>query len=315
MFGPALVRRAARRGAAWLPAGVRVRALRRIGPALGRRLGVGGAEIGLVSLVMVVEPADEQRLADCLDSLRAQWHALLDVLVCPVGEVRLDGPVSDPRVPGAPRPTHLVRRRERRRRPGRRRVPRLRAGVRHPPAARGHRPGGNPGPVRVRRRDRAPGPTGHPETWLERTQRSAHGGPGTGLSPTDRAALVGDLALGNKLVRLDFWRSAGLRLDAGDDWLTAPTWARALALGPSVDVVPAPVVRYAHDHGHRPFGASPSPLPRAAGLAAKGAPGRARGRRPPWPGDGCCTCWTWPCPGSFSTPSGRTRRSGASWWS
>ena len=59
MVGPALVRRAARRGAAWLPAGVRVRALRRIGPALGRRLGVGGAEIGLVSLVVVVEPADE----------------------------------------------------------------------------------------------------------------------------------------------------------------------------------------------------------------------------------------------------------------
>ena len=123
---------------------------------------------------------------------------------------------------------------------------------------------------------------GHPETWLERTQRSAHGEPGTGLSPADRVALVGDLALGNKLrVRLDFWRSAGLRLGAGDDWLTAPTLARALALGPSVDVVPAPGREIRPRPRPPPRSGRPEPAARAAGLAAKGASGRGRGRRHP----------------------------------
>jgi CDP-glycerol glycerophosphotransferase (TagB/SpsB family) len=261
VVGPALVRRAARRGAAWLPAGVRVRALRRIGPALGRRLGVGGAEIGLVSMVVVVEPADEQRLADCLDSLRAQWHALLDVLVCPVGEVRLDGPVPDPRFRVLPaQPTWYDAANAGAARAGGAYLGLVRACDTLPP----HAVTDLAGTLARSGSDVAVGhlaQRGHPEAWLERTQRSAHGEPGTGLSPADRVALVGDLALGNKMVRLDFWRSAGLRLDAGDDWLTAPTWSRALARGPRIDVVPAPVVRYAHDHGHRPFGASPSPLP------------------------------------------------------
>jgi CDP-glycerol glycerophosphotransferase (TagB/SpsB family) len=261
MVGPALARRAARRGAAWLPAGIRVRALRRIGPALGRRLGVGGAEIGLVSLVMVVEPADEQRLADSLDSLRAQGHALLDVLVCPVGEVRLDAIVPDPRFRLLPaQPTWYDAANAGAARAAGAYLGFVRACDTLPP----HAVTDLAGTLARSGSDVAVGhlaQRGHPERWLERAQRSAHGEPGTGLAPADRVALVGDLAVGNKLVRLGFWRAAGLRFGADDGWLTAPTWARALALGPRVDVVAAPVVRHAHDHGHRPFGASPSPLP------------------------------------------------------
>ncbi|HET6693051.1 MAG TPA: hypothetical protein VFG97_01995, partial [Pedococcus sp.] len=192
MFGPTLVRRAARRGAAWLPAGVRVRALRRIGPALGRRLGVGGAEIGLVSLVVVVEPVDEQRLADCLDSLRAQWHALLDVLICPVGEVRLDGPVSDPRFRVLPaQPTWYDAANAGAARAAGAYLGFVRACDTLPP----HAVTDLAGTLARSGSDVAVGhlaQRGHPETWLERTQRSAHGEPGTGLSPADRVAIIGD---------------------------------------------------------------------------------------------------------------------------
>ena len=56
--------------------------------------GVAGAEIGLVSVVVVPEHGD--RVEECLASVRGQTHALLDVVVCPVGSAAAELP-DDPR--------------------------------------------------------------------------------------------------------------------------------------------------------------------------------------------------------------------------
>ena len=71
--------------------------------AVGGRAGLTGAEIGLVSVVVVPEAGD--RVEDCLASVRGQTHALLDVVVCPVGSAGADLP-DDPRFRAiAPSPT------------------------------------------------------------------------------------------------------------------------------------------------------------------------------------------------------------------
>src|SRR6478672_1700764 len=73
-----------------VPGPVRARALGVVGRA-GRLTGV---EVGLVSVVVVPEEGD--RIEECLASVRGQTHALLDVVVCPVGRATVDLP-RDPR--------------------------------------------------------------------------------------------------------------------------------------------------------------------------------------------------------------------------
>src|SRR5215218_4285729 len=74
----------------WVPGPVRARVL----GAFGSRAGLGGGDIGLVSVVVV--PEDGDRVEDCLASIRAQTHALLDVVVSPVGSGATELP-DDPR--------------------------------------------------------------------------------------------------------------------------------------------------------------------------------------------------------------------------
>jgi len=73
-----------------VPGRFRTRAL----GAVGGRIGLTGAEIGLVSVVVV--PEDGDRVEDCLASVRGQTHALLDVVVSPVGPAAVELP-DDPR--------------------------------------------------------------------------------------------------------------------------------------------------------------------------------------------------------------------------
>src|SRR4051812_36798484 len=73
-----------------VPGPVRARVL----GTLGSRVGLAGSEIGQVSVVVVAEEGD--RVEDCLASVRAQTHPLLDVVVCPVGPAGVDLP-DDPR--------------------------------------------------------------------------------------------------------------------------------------------------------------------------------------------------------------------------
>src|SRR4051812_39086360 len=84
------LRAAGRSALGMLPAAARVRLLR----AAASRLGLAGAEVGLVTVVVVAQSGD--RVEECLASVRAQTHAVLEVLVCPVGAAGVELP-EDPR--------------------------------------------------------------------------------------------------------------------------------------------------------------------------------------------------------------------------
>ena len=221
--------------------------------AVGGRMGLEGAEIGLVSVVVVPEEGD--RVEECLASVRGQTHALLDVVVSPVGaEPRSELP-DDPRFrTSAPRRRRTTRC-ERGSRPppvatscccaaatcssrtpcrprriaGRERLrPRHRRAraARRGRALAGSRPGRRPrrarlgaGPPAPRRRRPVPG------------QQGVHPRP----RPPPPAGRRRRLALLALLARL--------------------------LPGLTVDVVDRPVARYAWERGHRAYGARPSPLP------------------------------------------------------
>src|SRR5689334_21365811 len=82
---PPSLRELARSALGRLPGPVRARVLAAAG---------GRTDVGLVSVVVVPEAGD--RVEECLTSVRAQSHALLDVVVCPVGSAGVDLP-DDPR--------------------------------------------------------------------------------------------------------------------------------------------------------------------------------------------------------------------------
>ena len=222
--------------------------------AVGGRAGLSGAEIGLVSVIVVPKPGD--RVEDCLVSVRGQTHALLDVVVCPVGSAEAQL-AADPRFRAiAPAPTTYDA---------------VRAGVR---AAAGRYV------VLVRGCDRllpqavsalagslarsgsnlATGvleQSGEPEPWLAYAQAATHQSPGWGHPAT--RLFAGDLTLANKA----FTRHLARRLtlsDDDDDWLCSPSLAAVLP-GLTLDVVDRPVARFAWERGRRAYGARPSPLP------------------------------------------------------
>src|SRR5580765_7621274 len=89
------LRAAGRTAFGLLPGAARARVLR----AFGTRAGIAGAEIGLVSVVVVVEAGD--RVEECLGSVRGQSHGLLEALVCPVGPAAAGLP-DDPRFRARP---------------------------------------------------------------------------------------------------------------------------------------------------------------------------------------------------------------------
>ena len=263
MSGRDLVRRAARSGAALVPAGIRGVAFRRLGP----RLGVGGSEHGLVTLVVVCEAVDAARLPDTLASIGEQTHAFREVLVAPVGPTAASLARRTARGYGDPRVRVL--------RP---------AGTWQEGATRGADSARGWWLLLVRACDPLPprslpdliaaasssgsdlatgvvAQRGQPDEWLRRAQEAAHGRPGLGLHVTDRPELAGDLVVGNKLVRADAWRAAGLSFGRPDDWLVSPTIARLLVAAATVDVLDVPVSEYLADHGNRAFGALPSSLP------------------------------------------------------
>ncbi|HEY3528656.1 MAG TPA: CDP-glycerol glycerophosphotransferase family protein [Nocardioides sp.] len=232
-----------------LPGPVRARLLGAVGP----RAGLTGAEIGLVSVVMVPEEGD--RIEGCVSSIRGQNHALLDVVVSPVGRAAVELPPDRRFRSVAPAATayDAVRRGI------------AAASGRYVVLVRGcdqllpHALGDLTGALATSGSDLATGlleQTGEPEPWLLRAQADAHREPLT--SGPVPAALAGDLTLANKALTRNLARR--LELGSHDDWLCSPALARLLP-GLTVDVLDRPVARYAWGRGHRAFGARPDPLP------------------------------------------------------
>ena len=220
---------------------------------VGSRVGLSGAEIGLVAVVVVFEEGD--RVEDCLASVRGQTHPLLDVVLSPVGATAAERP-DDPRFRSiAPSATSYDA---------------VRAGIvaasgRYVVLVRGcdrllpHAVTDLAGSLSASGSDLATGvleQTGEPEPWLARAQADAHAEPGSARPVPP--AMAGDLTLANKAFTRDLARR--LQLDAGDDWLCSPALAGLLP-GLVVDVLDLPVARFAWGRGHRAFGARPSPLP------------------------------------------------------
>src|SRR4051794_8040053 len=246
--GPRL-RAAGRSALGLLPAAVRVGLLR----AVGTRLGLAEAEVGLVTVVVVVEPGDPVEY--CLASVRAQSHALLEVLVCPVVGAGVELP-DDPRFRARP--------------PLATSYDAANAGIEaasgdHVMLLRGcdvltpHAAAALGGSLAASGSDLASGlltQSGEPEPWLTRAQADGH-------AETGRRRAVGpeqaaDLALSNKAFSSRFARR--LRLVEADSWLCSPSLAQLLGAA-TIDVLDRHVVRWSHGRGHRPFGARPSPLP------------------------------------------------------
>src|SRR5215212_4397499 len=243
------LREIGRQALARVPGPVRGRLL----GALGGRLGVAGGDVGLVSVVVIAEEGD--RVEECLASVRGQTHALLDVVVRPVGAAVAELP-DDPRFRALP--------------PASTAYAAVRAGVaaasgRYVVLIRGCDrllPGAVSalaGSLAASGADLATGvleQTGEPESWLARAQADAHAVPVAAKPPP--AALAGDLTLANKAMTRDLARR--LVPTEQDDWLCSPTLASVLP-GLRVDVLDRAVARLAHERGHRAFGARPSPLP------------------------------------------------------
>ena len=233
----------------------------RPGLALGRRLGLPGAEVGLVTWVVVCEPADRERVGDCLASVTSQWHGLLEILLCPVGAMQIPSAARDPRIRVLPAldswyaAANAGAARARGRYLG---------FVRACDTLLPHATTDLAGSLAGSGSDVSTGiltQQGQAEQWLERAQQTGHSTPGAGRSSLETADLASDLVIGNKLARTTFWRESGPGFGPQDDWLLSPTWAALLRAGARTDVLIVPVVRHAHEHGHRPFGALPSPLP------------------------------------------------------
>jgi CDP-glycerol glycerophosphotransferase (TagB/SpsB family) len=232
-----------------LPAPARARAL----GAVGRRLGLEGAEIGPVTVVVV--PEDGDRVEGCLESVRGQTHALIDVVVAPVGAAGVALP-RDPRFRAiGPRPTAYDATNAGIAAAGGRYVVLVRGCDRLLP----HAVTALAGSLAASRSNLASGVLeqgGEAETWLARAQSATHAEPGWGRPATE--LLAGDLSLANKAFTRHLARRLVLTQD--DDWLCAPSLA-ALLPGLTLDVVGRPVARLAWERGHRAYAARPSPLP------------------------------------------------------
>ena len=227
------------------------------GPASSRRSvrgpGSRGREVGLVSVVVVVEPGD--RVEECLASVRGQTHGQLEAVVCPVGAAAAALP-DDPRFRVRPS-----------------------SGSWFDAANHGIEAAVGDYVVLLRGCDQLPSQAlealagslavtgsdlvsgvleqaGEPEPWLRRAQADSHDEAST-AHPV-RAEQAADLGLANKAFTRDVARR--LRLVETDDWLCSPTLAHLLPAA-TLDVLDRPVARWSPDRGHRAYGARPSPLP------------------------------------------------------
>jgi CDP-glycerol glycerophosphotransferase (TagB/SpsB family) len=232
------LREVGRSALAQVPGRWRARAL----ALAARGTGMPGADVGLVSVVVVHEPGD--RMNEALASVRAQTHPLLDVLICPVGSATAALP-DDPRFRArAPAATSYAAVNGGVASATGRYVVLLRGCDRLLPSAVAELTGC----LSRSGADVASGlleQVGEAELWLRHAQ-------------ADRADPVADLGLANKAFTRDLARS--LRLTETDDWLCSPTLAHLLPTL-TVEVIGRPVARFAHDRGRRAYGARPSPLP------------------------------------------------------
>jgi CDP-glycerol glycerophosphotransferase (TagB/SpsB family) len=242
------LRELARSALGRVPGSLRARLL-----AAASRVGRQGSDIGQVSVVVV--PEDGDRVEECLRAIQGQTHALLDVVVTPVGAATAELPDDRRFRMTAPQQTTYAA---------------VRAGIatatgRFVVLVRGcdqllpRAVADLAGSLAASGGDLATGllaQAGEGEPWLTRAQAEAHAEPGT-AHPAP-AALAGDLTLANKAFTRELARR--LEMAADDDWLCSPTLA-ALLPGLVVDVLEQPVARFAPDRGHRAYGARPSPLP------------------------------------------------------
>lgn len=232
-----------------LPGGTRSRILK----AVGERAGISGAEIGLVSVVVVVEQGD--RVEEALASVRGQTHGQLEAVVCPVGPAAAALP-DDPRFRARP--------------PSDSWFDAANHGIEaavgdYVVLLRGcdqllpHALEALAGSLSATGSDLVSGvleQAGEPEPWLRRAQADSHtvASSARPVGPEQAA----DLTLANKAFTRGIARR--LRLVETDDWLCSPTLAHLLPAA-TLDVLDRPVARWAPDRGHRAYGARPSPLP------------------------------------------------------
>ncbi len=266
MTGGSFSRRVAGTLAGVLPPAAR-RELRR---RLGHRVGIPGAEAGLVSVVVVVEPVDLARLRGALASVLGQPHAFLEVLVCPVAWADRDLGVvlagsDDVRVRVlASRDSWAEAADDGAAVASGEFIVFLRGCDRLAPQALGRAAGAladAEAGLALGRVEQA----GEPEPWLERSQRALHATAATDVEPRSRPDLAGALTIGGAMVRRTAWHAGGHRFGPDDDWLLSPTMAGLLATVPRVCVLDAATYLFSHDHGTRAFGATPNAL---AGLGA-----------------------------------------------
>jgi len=242
----------------------RARAVRAAGRLAGERLR------GLVTVGLVVEPVDLPRFDDALRSVVTQTHELLDVVVVPAGASASDleppvaavgaavGALKDPRVRlGEPAADWWT------------------ACEQVAGSARG------PQLVLLRGCDMLMryavadllGALHHtPRATVATAGLAQFGDPDPWLADTVAGPAGGDLRLLGRMFGTDHWRGRlpGARPTQGDDWLCSTPAARLVA-GATHARIWQPVYRYAHDHGERAFGATPSPLPELATLPEREA--------------------------------------------
>jgi CDP-glycerol glycerophosphotransferase (TagB/SpsB family) len=193
-------------------------------------------------VVVVVEPGDDSRVEECLRSVRGQSRPVTEVLVAPVDPARSWQAAANDAAARARADLLWF----------------VRGCDRLSPYAVEALAGPDSGS------DLATGllgQAGRPDPWLERAQRLAHADPDRGVDPRESPRLAGDLAISNHVFRTDRWRAGGREFDELDTWLESPAVAAALRAATRVDVVDRLVCTHAPDHGRRPFGAMPSPLP------------------------------------------------------
>ena len=223
--------------------------------------GADARRVGLLSVVVVVEPQDLLRLPEALDSLAVHAPAYREVLVvplasasAPVGDVVAG--LGDPRVrllapaddAAAAARAGLVAARGRWVHVRRGCDPLVAPGLR--PLVEGLGESGS---------DLATGILRLPAGVPGHGQDRAHARPGPGLDLRGRPELVEALTPAGWVLGRDAAASL-LEADlAADTWVLSPSLARLVEAAGAIDVHATPVGQHLAGHGRSPFGAAPSP--------------------------------------------------------
>ncbi|MGN6132682.1 MAG: bifunctional glycosyltransferase/CDP-glycerol:glycerophosphate glycerophosphotransferase, partial [Nocardioidaceae bacterium] len=253
-----------------VPVGVRERGKR----ALAARglLAVPGAEHGLVTVVVATADASAAAIGDSLDSVRAQTHAFLEVLVLVAGDAeagvreavaahaRADSRLRAVDVEVDPWSAGVAA-------ASGRFLAFLRAGDRLPPRGIAAMAGALAGSSAVMAVGRLR-QSGRPDDAAEAVQRRVHAQRSSAVDAAALPELVADLCPGNRLVRTDFWRDHVTPGTFDGDWLRSPAVAAAVLAAPGLEVLPEVTYELVRRGPEGVFGATPPVLQELTDWAA-----------------------------------------------